>query len=188
MRGAELEIGGEDPQDRLVKGFQVLVDKVYTSLPVLRGATYTEADLGRAGRVDGGLFGGEGSGLTEAEQETALGKKLYQSLNEPGITLGEALVKAKQSLLTEKPTYRSVVQSWSLLGDPGLGLAFSGGLILGHLAQEVVHFHLHQPEPCREGWLRRRWRHHHFHHHVDERRAFGTLGGAWDRLLGTGQG
>ena len=69
VRGTELEIGGEDPQERLVKGFQVLVDKVYTSLPVLRGATYTEADLGRAGRVDGGLFGGEGSGLTEAEQD-----------------------------------------------------------------------------------------------------------------------
>lgn len=69
VRGAELEIGGEDPQDRLVRAFQVLVDKVYTSLPVLRGATYTEADLGRAGRVDGGLFGGEGSGLTEAEQD-----------------------------------------------------------------------------------------------------------------------
>lgn len=69
VRGAELEIGGEDPQERLVKGFQVLVDKVYTSLPVLRGATYTEADLARAGRVDGGLFGGEGSGLTEAEQD-----------------------------------------------------------------------------------------------------------------------
>ncbi|MBE2993764.1 BREX system P-loop protein BrxC [Sphingomonas sp. CFBP 13603] len=67
VRGAELEIGGEDPQERLVKGFQVLVDKVYTSLPILRGATYTEADLGRAGRVDGGLFGG--SGLTEAEQD-----------------------------------------------------------------------------------------------------------------------
>lgn len=69
VRGSELEIGGEDPQERLVKGFQVLVDKVYTSLPVLRGVTYTEADLGRAGRIDGGLFGGEGSGLTEAEQD-----------------------------------------------------------------------------------------------------------------------
>lgn len=69
VRGTELEIGGEDPQERLVKGFQVLVDKVYTSLPVLRGVTYTEADLGRAGRVDGGLFSGEGSGLTEAEQD-----------------------------------------------------------------------------------------------------------------------
>lgn len=69
VRGAELEIGGEDPQERLVKGFQTLVDKVYTSLPVLRGATYTEADLARAGKTDGELFGGEGSGLTEAEQD-----------------------------------------------------------------------------------------------------------------------
>lgn len=69
VRGAELEIGGEDPQDRLVKGFQTLVDKVYTSLPVLRGATYTEADLARAGKTDGELFGDEGSGLTEAEQD-----------------------------------------------------------------------------------------------------------------------
>lgn len=69
VRGSELEIGGEDPQERLVKGFQVLVDKIYTSLPVLRGVTYTEADLGRAGRIDGGLFGGESGGLTEAEQD-----------------------------------------------------------------------------------------------------------------------
>ncbi|WP_340266606.1 BREX system P-loop protein BrxC [Sphingobium mellinum] len=69
VRGAELEIGGEDPQERLVRGFQTLVDKVYTSLPVLRGATYAEADLARAGKTDGELFGGEGSGLTEAEQD-----------------------------------------------------------------------------------------------------------------------
>lgn len=69
VRGAELEIGGEDPQERLVKGFQALVDKVYTSLPVLRGATYTEADLARAGKIDGELFVGEGSGMTEAEQD-----------------------------------------------------------------------------------------------------------------------
>ncbi|MCX7567144.1 BREX system P-loop protein BrxC [Sulfitobacter sp. F26169L] len=69
VRGSELEIGGEDPQDRLIKGFQVLVDKVYTNLPMLRGVTYTEADLAKAGRVDSGLFGGEDSGLTEAEQE-----------------------------------------------------------------------------------------------------------------------
>jgi len=69
VRGTELEIGGDDPQDRLVKGFQALVDKVYTNLPMLHGNSFTEADLGRAGRVDGGLFGAEGSGLTEAEQE-----------------------------------------------------------------------------------------------------------------------
>ncbi|MGO7398523.1 BREX system P-loop protein BrxC [Rhizobium ruizarguesonis] len=69
VRGTELEIGGEDPQERLFKGFQVLIDKVYTNLPMLRGVSYTEADLGRAGQVDGGLFGASDSGLTESEQE-----------------------------------------------------------------------------------------------------------------------
>lgn len=69
VRGAELDIGGEDPQERLVKGFQTLVDKVYTNLPVLRGATFVDADLARAGKTDDALFGGEGSGLTEAEQD-----------------------------------------------------------------------------------------------------------------------
>lgn len=69
VRGTELEVGGEDPQDRLMKGFQTLIDKVYTNLPMLRNAIFTEADLGKAGRIDGGLFGNEGSGLTEAEQE-----------------------------------------------------------------------------------------------------------------------
>lgn len=69
VRGSELEIGGDDPQERMVKAFQILVDKVYTNLPMLRGVTYTEADLAKAGRVDGGLFSGEGDGLTEAEQE-----------------------------------------------------------------------------------------------------------------------
>ncbi len=59
------------------------------------------------------------SGLVEADQEAALGKKLSLSLSEPGITLGEAVLKAKQSLLVEHPAYRRVVQSWSLLGDPG---------------------------------------------------------------------
>jgi energy-coupling factor transporter ATP-binding protein EcfA2 len=69
VRGTELEIAGEDPQDRLVKGFHTLIDKVYTNLPMLHGEIFTEADLGRAGRVDGELFGVEGSGLTEAEEE-----------------------------------------------------------------------------------------------------------------------
>ena len=60
------------------------------------------------------------SGLAEADQETALGRKLSQSLSEPGITLGDAVLKAKQSLLAESSHYRGIVQSWSLLGDPGL--------------------------------------------------------------------
>ena len=69
VRGTELEINDGDPQERLTKAFEVLVDKVYTNLPMLRGVSYSEADLGKACRVDGSLFGAEGSGLTEPEQE-----------------------------------------------------------------------------------------------------------------------
>lgn len=69
VRGAELELNGEDPQERLTRAFETLIDKVYTNLPMLRSVSYGEADLGKACRVDGGLFGAEGSGLTEPEQE-----------------------------------------------------------------------------------------------------------------------
>ena len=60
------------------------------------------------------------SGLAEAAQESALGRKLSLSLTEPGITLGEAVLKAKQALLAERPEYTGIIQSWTLLGDPGL--------------------------------------------------------------------
>ncbi|MCZ4262600.1 BREX system P-loop protein BrxC [Limimaricola sp. G21655-S1] len=66
VRGDELEIGGEDPQERIIKAFQLLVDKVYTSLPMLRGVSYTEADINKAVQVESGLFS---TGLGEAEQE-----------------------------------------------------------------------------------------------------------------------
>ena len=45
MRGDEIEIRSEDAEARIIKGFQALVGKVYTSLPMLRGATYVEADI-----------------------------------------------------------------------------------------------------------------------------------------------
>ena len=44
VRGDELDLGGEDPQERIVKAFQTLVDKVYVNLPMLRGVGYVEAD------------------------------------------------------------------------------------------------------------------------------------------------
>ena len=70
VRGEELDLRGEDPQARVRRAFQTLVDKVYTSLPMLRGATYSEADIGRFLRQnsEGALISG-GSNLTEAEQE-----------------------------------------------------------------------------------------------------------------------
>lgn len=69
VRGNELEISGEDPQERLSKAFQSLVDKVYTNLPMLRGVSYTEADINKAVRSESGLFGSDGTGIDEAEQD-----------------------------------------------------------------------------------------------------------------------
>ena len=69
VRGDELDIGGDEPQDRVVKAFQVLVDKIYVNLPMLRGVSYVEADIAKAASPTSGLFGDTGSGLTEAEQD-----------------------------------------------------------------------------------------------------------------------
>jgi len=67
VRGDELEIGGDDPQERVVKAFQALVDKVYVNLPMLRGVNYVEADIAKAASPTSNLFGEAGTGLTEAE-------------------------------------------------------------------------------------------------------------------------
>ena len=69
VRGDELDIGGEEAQERIVKGFQGLVDKVYVNLPMLQGVTYAEADILKAATPESGLFGDDGEGLTEAEQD-----------------------------------------------------------------------------------------------------------------------
>lgn len=69
VQGIELEVGGEDPQERITKAFQVLVDKVYKNLPMLRGVSYSEADIPKSVQGDSGLFSAEGTGLGEAELE-----------------------------------------------------------------------------------------------------------------------
>jgi hypothetical protein len=69
VRGDELDIGGEDPQERIVKAFQTLVDKVYVNLPMLRGVSYVEADIAKAASPTSTMFGEAGTGLTEAEQD-----------------------------------------------------------------------------------------------------------------------
>src|SRR6056297_4179793 len=69
VRGDELDIGGEDAQERIIKAFQTLVDKVYTNLPMLRGVSYTEADINKAIQAESGLFGEDGGGVNEAEQD-----------------------------------------------------------------------------------------------------------------------
>nr|CAD6617282.1 BREX system P-loop protein BrxC [Rhizobium sp. Khangiran2] len=67
VRGDELDIGGDEPQERIVKAFQALVDKVYVNLPMLRGVNYVESDIAKAASPSSTLFGEAGAGLTEAE-------------------------------------------------------------------------------------------------------------------------
>lgn len=70
VRGEELEVRGEDAQVRIEKAFQTLVDKVYTNLGMLRGATYTESDIGRhLSQSADGVLVPEAANLTEAQQE-----------------------------------------------------------------------------------------------------------------------
>ena len=69
-REEEVEVRSDDAQQRIERAFQMLVDKVYVSLGMLRGVTYTENEIGRyLQQGHDGLFGTDAAGLTEAEQE-----------------------------------------------------------------------------------------------------------------------
>ena len=67
--GEELDVGGGEAQERIVRGFEKLIDKVYVNLPMLRGVTYSDADISKAAIPGSGFFGNSGESLAEAEQE-----------------------------------------------------------------------------------------------------------------------
>lgn len=67
--GEELDVGGGEAQERIVRGFEKLVDKVYVNLPMLRGVTYSDADISKAAMPGSGFFGNSSESLAEAEQE-----------------------------------------------------------------------------------------------------------------------
>jgi cyclopropane-fatty-acyl-phospholipid synthase len=68
----------------------------------------------------------------------------------------------------------------------GPAAAFSLGLLVGHLLQELVHHRLHMAAHPVNPWLLKRWRVHSFHHNRNEHVGYGTLTGFWDGVLGTG--
>ena len=45
VRGDELNVGRNDPQDRILKGFQTLIDKVYINLQMLHKESFSESDI-----------------------------------------------------------------------------------------------------------------------------------------------
>lgn len=70
VAGADIEIGSEDAQTRVVRGFHELISRAYPNLRMLRGITYTENDIAQCLKASQqGLFGNDVTSLAEAEQE-----------------------------------------------------------------------------------------------------------------------
>ena len=70
VAGADIEIGSEDAQSRVLFGFHELVSRAYPNLRMLRGITYTENDIAKClQHSQQGLFGNDAASLAESEQE-----------------------------------------------------------------------------------------------------------------------
>ena len=83
IAGTDIEIGGEDAQSRIVKGFHELITRVYPNLRMLRGINYTEADITTClNHSQEGLFSGDVTTLAESEQEVLA---FIQSNNRGGV-------------------------------------------------------------------------------------------------------
>ena len=70
VAGADIEIGPEDAQTRVQRGFHELISRAYPNLRMLRGITYTENDITKCLKhSQQGLFGNDANTLAESEQE-----------------------------------------------------------------------------------------------------------------------
>lgn len=70
VSGTEIEVGGEDAQNRIISGFHELIKRVYTQLKMLGGNVYAEAEIGNfLAHSEEGLFGNDAIALSEPEQE-----------------------------------------------------------------------------------------------------------------------
>lgn len=83
VSGGEIEIGSEDAQSRVVRGFHELIARAYPNLRMLRGINYTENDIGKYLKYsEDGLFGNDVTSLAESEQEMLA---FIQSNNRGGV-------------------------------------------------------------------------------------------------------
>lgn len=83
VAGADVEIGSEDAQTRVDRGFHELVSRAYPNLRMLRGINYTEADIAQCLKASKeGLFGNDATSLAESEQELLA---FIQSNNRGGV-------------------------------------------------------------------------------------------------------
>jgi hypothetical protein len=83
VSGTEIEIGGEDPQSRINRGFSELVMRVYPNLRMLQGITYKEDQIKITLSDRRGTLEGTGvTSLMESEQEMLA---FIQSNNRGGV-------------------------------------------------------------------------------------------------------
>lgn len=83
VAGADIEIGSEDAQTRVLRGFHELISRAYPNLRMLRGITYTENDIAKyLKHSQQGLSGNDATSLAESEQELLA---FIQSNNRGGV-------------------------------------------------------------------------------------------------------
>jgi hypothetical protein len=83
VAGGDIEIGSEDAQTRVLRGFHELISRAYPNLRMLRGITYTENDIAKCLKhSQQGLFGNDATSLAESEQELLA---FIQSNNRGGV-------------------------------------------------------------------------------------------------------
>jgi hypothetical protein len=74
-------------------------------------------------RRQGGALASFGpAGITDIDLQVPLYSSLYAEILRPGVTLGEAIRRAKAATLAAQPRTRPAVEGWNLLGDPALVL------------------------------------------------------------------
>jgi len=70
VRGETLEMRDGDAKNRIEKAFQILIDKVYSNLSILRGIPYNESNIATHYKnAKEGMFADGTAPLTEAEQQ-----------------------------------------------------------------------------------------------------------------------
>ena len=92
--------------------------------PYLFGDSVNEALLLRP--EGGALAAFGGAGITDPTLQAGLYRRLYGALWAPGVSLGEAVRRAKAAALAADPRTRPVIEGFNLLGDPALVLGDPG--------------------------------------------------------------
>jgi uncharacterized repeat protein (TIGR01451 family) len=84
------------------------------------GPSLNESLLLQAG---GGALASFGPvGITPPARQAPLVARVYDELRSPGVSLGEAIRRAKAAVVAEQPSSREVVEGFHLFGDPALKL------------------------------------------------------------------